>query len=322
MSTKPKISGEEAKEDRISSLCDDLIHKIMSFMHTKYAVQTCVLSKRWKLVWKSLPYLNLMMSCEFLDEEDPTEEEYEEEFSSLNNLINQVLHRRYNSNLVKVYVQDLSRYHFPDEPRFTLEGLIAYAVNHNVQQLAFQSMDLSNFAMPESFSNCKSLTALEFDNCKWHNFTFLELPALKSLRYDSVEMTQDFFNNPKSLLGCPNLETLELISLRDRGWREDRTLFINAPNLKRLELSFFPYLRLLYLSCNVDKVVIDAPRLVSFKYKGSPPVVCSSHDFASIHDVYFDIYKAYGRDHVQLINTLNKFRPMKSLTLSSQTVEY
>ncbi|KAJ4842876.1 hypothetical protein Tsubulata_003515 [Turnera subulata] len=45
-------------EDRISDLPDDIIHRILSLLDdTKFAAQTCVLSKRWKNVWTSLPDL-------------------------------------------------------------------------------------------------------------------------------------------------------------------------------------------------------------------------------------------------------------------------
>lgn len=40
--------------DRISSLPDHLIHNILSFMDTKYAVQTSALSKRWRNQWKNI----------------------------------------------------------------------------------------------------------------------------------------------------------------------------------------------------------------------------------------------------------------------------
>ncbi|KAL1832631.1 hypothetical protein ACET3Z_002282 [Daucus carota] len=51
-----RLSGEG--EDRISWLSNDLIHEILSFVDAKSAVQTSVLSKRWKLVWTTLPYVN------------------------------------------------------------------------------------------------------------------------------------------------------------------------------------------------------------------------------------------------------------------------
>ncbi|XP_026445006.1 F-box/FBD/LRR-repeat protein At1g16930-like isoform X2 [Papaver somniferum] len=45
-------------EDRISQLPDSIIHHILSFLSdTTYAVQTCVLSKRWRYLWTSLPVL-------------------------------------------------------------------------------------------------------------------------------------------------------------------------------------------------------------------------------------------------------------------------
>nr|GEW12006.1 hypothetical protein [Tanacetum cinerariifolium] len=51
-------NGPVASEDRISSLPDELIHKILSFVDTKYAVQTSMLSSRWKLIWKAMPCLD------------------------------------------------------------------------------------------------------------------------------------------------------------------------------------------------------------------------------------------------------------------------
>lgn len=51
------MKGEEV--DIISKLPDNLIHEILSFIDTKYAVQTSVLSKRWKNIWVSLPYISV-----------------------------------------------------------------------------------------------------------------------------------------------------------------------------------------------------------------------------------------------------------------------
>ncbi|XVE51071.1 hypothetical protein DITRI_Ditri02bG0009100 [Diplodiscus trichospermus] len=44
------------KRDRLSDLHDTLVEHILSFIPSKNAAQTCVLSKRWKDLWISQPY--------------------------------------------------------------------------------------------------------------------------------------------------------------------------------------------------------------------------------------------------------------------------
>ena len=46
-------------DDKLSDLPDCVLLHILSFLNTKYAVQTCVLSKRWKNLWKRLPSLRI-----------------------------------------------------------------------------------------------------------------------------------------------------------------------------------------------------------------------------------------------------------------------
>ncbi|KEH15921.1 F-box/RNI/FBD-like domain protein, putative, partial [Medicago truncatula] len=46
-------------QDRISVLADCLLIHILSFLNTREAVQTCILSKRWINLWKTLPTLTL-----------------------------------------------------------------------------------------------------------------------------------------------------------------------------------------------------------------------------------------------------------------------
>ncbi|CAL4991863.1 unnamed protein product [Urochloa decumbens] len=51
--------GCSACPDWLSSLPDCLLHVIMSFMKARQAVQTCVLSKRWRHLWHSVPCLDI-----------------------------------------------------------------------------------------------------------------------------------------------------------------------------------------------------------------------------------------------------------------------
>jgi len=45
--------------DRLSALPDSLLHAIMSFLKARQAVQTCVLTTRWRHLWRSLPCLDI-----------------------------------------------------------------------------------------------------------------------------------------------------------------------------------------------------------------------------------------------------------------------
>ncbi|KAJ1276244.1 hypothetical protein BS78_05G199800 [Paspalum vaginatum] len=45
--------------DRLSALPDCLLHAVMSSMRAREAVQTCVLSKRWRHLWRSMPCLDI-----------------------------------------------------------------------------------------------------------------------------------------------------------------------------------------------------------------------------------------------------------------------
>ncbi|OMO89999.1 hypothetical protein COLO4_19453 [Corchorus olitorius] len=328
MSTRKKNRQEEEQAgDRISSLGDEILHKIMSFMNTKYAVQTCVLSKRWKYLWKSLPYLDFELQT--FPFKGST---YEEAVISLINFITQVLFRRHRTDLVKVSFQS---YNVPEPYAFIPQGLIAYAVDHNVQQLAINCGYHRLFVMPKSFYSCKSLTTLQVLNnlrLRIELPKFLALPALKSLHLRGVSVTKKGFNT-EDFSACPNLETLRL----EVFFEEHNTLFINGPKLKRLELS----LRGPYGKFGL-KVVIDAPKLKTFHYDAIDPIVCSFGDLASIDDVNFSMYNCYplgyegdGEDEdyfdmpfdmyreyvLHCVDTFKKFHQAKSLTLPWRTVE-
>ncbi|OMO70775.1 hypothetical protein COLO4_28499 [Corchorus olitorius] len=325
-------SGEDL--DRISNLTDELIHKIMSFMNPKYAVQTCVLSKRWESLWKSLPYLDFnLKNFPFKGVPFPWEDQnlkgfYSKAITSFINFITNVLFRRHHTNLVEVCAQSL----YMNKYDSILQGLIAYALNHNVKQLSIRSECSGKFVLPRSLYTCRSLEALHLTHHNITSLKFVALPALKSLHLHelSMGMLESVFK--LNLSGCPNLEILKVTNLFGG---EKETLFVNAPSLKRLEISFFRT-EAHYVNCRlVDmdygcKVVIDAPGLITLKYSGYGPIECSSGHHASVDDAFFDLYahkcvcgyhEMYREHALLLINTFKAIRPAKSLTLSLDTVE-
>ncbi|OMO86942.1 hypothetical protein COLO4_20851 [Corchorus olitorius] len=294
---------------------------------------------------KSYEYYNTQLEEE---EEDP-------KMISFENFITQVLSRRYHTDLVKVWFftqKYYLGYKIWKLYSSALEWLISYAVDRNVQQLNIQSEFYNGFELSENFYICQSLETFNVHASSNILPKFMSLPALKSLHLWGLEITTNWFN-PMNLSGCPNLESLKLIDIhcgqepkktldlsctwyKPRGESlevfdlRDKTLFVNAPNLKRLELSF-------RRSSKEDgcKVVIGAPGLMTFQYRGFYPIVCSSVDLVSIDDVCFDIYngykinpmiveKALDVNHERvlgLINTFKAFRHAKSITLPLETVQ-
>ncbi|KAM0900127.1 hypothetical protein ACQ4PT_020839 [Festuca glaucescens] len=45
--------------DRISALPDAILQHVLSFLQAREAVRSCVLARRWRFLWKSIPVLRL-----------------------------------------------------------------------------------------------------------------------------------------------------------------------------------------------------------------------------------------------------------------------
>ncbi|PNX93515.1 F-box family protein [Trifolium pratense] len=60
--TLENMKKRKQNDDMLSDLPDCVLLHILSFLNTKHVVQTCVLSKRWKHLWKRIPILILHSS--------------------------------------------------------------------------------------------------------------------------------------------------------------------------------------------------------------------------------------------------------------------
>nr|CAB3483637.1 unnamed protein product [Digitaria exilis] len=56
---KPARAGGGSAPDRLSALPDELLRHVLSFLRSRQAVQTTVLSKRWVDLWRSVPAIDL-----------------------------------------------------------------------------------------------------------------------------------------------------------------------------------------------------------------------------------------------------------------------
>ncbi|KAK9292023.1 hypothetical protein L1049_019976 [Liquidambar formosana] len=172
------MSSEEV--DRISSLPEDVLHHIFSFLNTKHTVQTCVLSKRWRYFWTSLPFLNFVF--------DPRGYYWlSKKLRSFQRFVTSVFFFRNDSNLQRLTFSCKSSV----ESSF-LNMVIHYAVSHNVQELTIKACADRSFEWPPCLLTCQSLKTLHVD-------------AFYGSKGSGMEI----------IANCPNLENLVLVNITD-----------------------------------------------------------------------------------------------------------
>ncbi|RZC85767.1 hypothetical protein C5167_026440 [Papaver somniferum] len=152
-------SATSCNEDRIRNLPDPLIHHILSFIYTKYAVQTCVLSTRWPYIWTSLAVLKF---CDSVHRETWNEEECRTTKRFIK-FVTDVLSRRDNSDMQRFSLECSLNYSTTDRLYKCINRCIATAVSHNVQELYIQVTPEWCFEIPVCLCTCESLKKLELD---------------------------------------------------------------------------------------------------------------------------------------------------------------
>ncbi|XP_061345951.1 putative F-box/FBD/LRR-repeat protein At4g13965 [Gastrolobium bilobum] len=182
----------ENNEDRLSDLPDCVLTHLMSFLPTQVAVQTCILSRRWKELWKRLPTLILHQwhfrhGCLF------------------DKFVPKVLSFRDDS-------VPLHHLEFYDEGRFTshaLKMVLRYALSYDIQQLKL-TYNCDPPDLPPSLFLCQTLTSLDLTvNRRPHLFPkFLNLTALTSLRLQHFTFGDSELVEPFS--SCIKLKTLHI----------------------------------------------------------------------------------------------------------------
>lgn len=185
--------------DRLSDMPNFVLLHIMKFMSMKQAVQTCVLSSRWKELWKHLTDLTLN-STDFTN------------LTHFSKFVSWVISNRDNS--ISLHSLDLRRKGCIDHE--LLDRIMGYAVSHDVQQLTIE-VNLSvilGFRLHPNVFSCKTLTYLKLSiwAVPWMTQlpSSLQLPALKSLHLEHVTFTASESDCAEPFSNCHMLDTLVL----------------------------------------------------------------------------------------------------------------
>lgn len=196
---KEKITIENEQEDRISRLPDELLHQILKFVDTKLGVQTSVLSKWWKLVWTSLPFLKFKWDEHRYDGSSCSPK-------SITNLAHYILkHRNPQSQISHLELAFL--------PDSLFAKFVEYAIAHNVLHLKVYFREkhkpykLSNF---NSNSIQKLEMRMELDDSLLE-LKCWDLPALTTLCLRGYLINSRLDKLPEISVTClPALRTLNL----------------------------------------------------------------------------------------------------------------
>ncbi|KAJ0666249.1 putative F-box domain, leucine-rich repeat domain superfamily, F-box-like domain superfamily [Helianthus annuus] len=299
--------------DRLSSLPDDLIHKILSFVSIKQAVETSVLSFRWRFIWTSMPYLSFSS-------------EYFCMLLKFSGFVEHVLLGR--NNQTEVFSVELTfRGKITDA---FVKKILDYAFSHNVQQLnitclsakmidytlcRFSSWSLKGFTLTGCTKKLSSITTPP----TW------ELPSLLTLNLHCVTLHDkgaDLFSH------CANLKNLTLKNCTMIGL-DTSNFKICHPGLSSLTFEngygcggvnvVTPQLKNLSIKRWQGIHLISAPNLSSLHYIENSCSLKISADFLCLEKV--DVCISYVSDKANAHNVVCLLQQLYSVKFLSLNLE-
>ncbi|KAF2303442.1 hypothetical protein GH714_018381 [Hevea brasiliensis] len=210
-----KQPTSNTKEDRISSLPDEIICHILSFLpSTLQAVRTSVLSKRWRLLWTYVP--NITFPLKFV----PLIFYYDlKEYSEREaRLIDKTL-KTYSSSKIKKFCIQFSADLIDLGPR--MDSWVQFAVGRDVEDLTLEfslnntirGFDIAKcygYSLPQFFYHNSWLRNLKADFCQFVPDGRVSWSSLKDLSIGHDTLTDEVMQN--ILDGTPVLQSLKLLS--------------------------------------------------------------------------------------------------------------
>ncbi|XP_059439459.1 F-box/LRR-repeat protein At4g14103-like isoform X1 [Corylus avellana] len=258
---KQKLNEEDEDIDGnskcLSDLPEEILRHILSFLPTKHAVRTSVLSKRWEYLWASIPNLDFKRSL-------PTYfngpiEKYKSKRRLLMNFVERVLCLR-DSYAIKRFTLPCDV--LGDAAR--VNTWISAVVRHNVQELnIYLDKFKGEFSLPYCLFTCKTLTSLHLNMpCILELPTTIWFSNLKNLTIEYVTFSDEYLTQ-HLFSGLPVLKKL---SLTDCSWGGLKVVCISAPKLH--SLSIWESERPDSSYGDGCEVLIFAVRLKEFEYSG------------------------------------------------------
>ncbi|GMN29453.1 hypothetical protein TIFTF001_044355 [Ficus carica] len=276
--------------DLISQLPDHVIHHILSFLPTIYAIRMSLLSRRWRQMWYSIP------SLKFND--------YHIKEELFINFVEQCLKHRLmgirgnTTSVITTFELDITRCRVESSQ---VDRWLSFVAQPHLKELhvemgTFYSRSRPRYCLPQVALNLISLTILNLGYLDLQDCSQVNLPCLKSMSLTFVYVEAEVLHN--LILGCPSLE--ELLIVEDRFFSSN--LQISSSNLK-----------FLHVEGDWERIQVDARNLESLVYRGR---TSCDFDFASCKKLtHLSVNGGYFICDGRFQNFISGFPLLESLTL-------
>ncbi|XP_060965783.1 F-box/LRR-repeat protein At3g26922-like [Cannabis sativa] len=298
------VDGNDG-EDRISKLPNSVIVHILSFLKTENVVPTCVLSKRWKFIWYSVPTIFFSMTglCSRMDTAQYLEWQQDPEKFYI--YVEKYLeHRKKGMYFIENSISTSFKLEMFGYYKKSKAGIVdkwlAFAVENKVKEINLSiGRDKDNggccYCLPKILVNATYLTILELCGVGLNTSHSFNFPSLKTLSLEYVWLSHTAKEDVvvKFLLGCHSLEKLQLC--RYEFLHIDGKLRLGSLSLKFLELEH---------TINVDDIKVEAINLESLVLRG-----------ASVRNINFSACKKIR--NLLLDDTSDEFEPLLHTLLAN-----
>ncbi|TXG67879.1 hypothetical protein EZV62_009154 [Acer yangbiense] len=272
--------------DRLSSLPENIIRHILSFLDSIDIVRASAVSRKWRYIWVSMPYLCVDIP-------------YRMKF---NDFVDWVL--MFRNRLVDIQILRISDLNL--EENYAFYRLMDVVTEFNLQELDLMIQSSDKIELPQCILNCRSLVSLKLSLYRLGTFPGLKkcmfpgFSRLKSLELCSV-MFMDSLSLANFVSSCPHLENL---SLDYCSFVDDNIIEITAASLKHL--SFILPKGNMHFKGPIRReqtikfgLKVACPNLVSLKV-----VNLRSHEFSfqemnSLQNLLMDLDRHYNDLEVQ-----------------------
>ncbi|XP_050204608.1 putative F-box/FBD/LRR-repeat protein At5g22670 [Mercurialis annua] len=298
----------QQNRDIISSLPDDVVCHILSYLETKEAIGTTILSKRWRHAWTGL--------VDF-------------KFDDQNYILEGAnFFGRFVDKVLLVHRGAIKSLRFDTRcfPHEHMNPWIRAAAMQNVEELSIStdySIKKSYLSIPQTLFSCKTIRFLQLyfrvdfrvihDSVVW-------LPSLKVLHLNFV-YSFDSLTIHKILANAPVLEELLIYTQLPPNYGSN-TLRIQSSSLKRFFVQSFET----PAGANGSRMVIKAPKLEYLLLHDSNSEEFEIERLSSLAYAHIDVrYLRNNINHVsyanQVVNLLRKINNVKVLRLQASVLE-